>query len=247
MLNVFYMKNSLLLKFDSVSKSYPVYSSILRRVMSRKLVLEKITFELEEGKVLGVLGASGSGKTTIAKLITKIEEEYSGRIILNNINIKNMTHKELAKNVSMVFQNPYSSLNPKHKIRFVLEERINQYAKLYNNKIDNYEIKEHILELLNYMKLPAEILSCYPHQLSGGQKQRIAILCAIILKPKLLILDEPLSSLDISLQAQILNYLIDIKQKYNLTYIFITHDQDLAEYFCDNIIKINKGVICENN
>lgn len=241
------MNNKFLLKLDCVKKYYPIYSSVLQRIINYKKVLENVSFSMLEGEVNGILGESGSGKTTIAKLITRRELCDAGKIIFPDGEIKQLSTKSMAKNVQMVFQNPYSALNPKHKIEFILKERIVQYYKLNNINFTERVIKEQISELLEMVKLPEDILSKYPLELSGGQRQRVAILAAVVLKPRLVILDEPLSSLDISLQAQILNYLSEIKKKYRLSYLFITHDRNLAEYFCDKIFVLREGVLNENN
>lgn len=249
------MSNKTLLKISSVYKSFPIYSSVLQRVVDTKHVLKNVHLELEENVTLGVIGESGCGKTTLGKMICRIELPDKGKIFFcepsdgshgNEFHdITTFSRQEFATKVQLVFQNPYSSLNPKLKIKTLIKERMIQYFKLNKMDINNQKIQENINEMLEIVKLPSEILNMYPYQLSGGQKQRVAILLVICLKPKILILDEPLSALDVSLQAQMLNFFNDLKQQFGFSYIFITHDLNLAEYFCDKIVKIQDGMIID--
>ncbi|MFQ3675225.1 MAG: dipeptide/oligopeptide/nickel ABC transporter ATP-binding protein [Endomicrobiia bacterium] len=210
-----------------------------------KQVLKDVNLKIFQGTIVGLLGESGSGKTTIAKLISCVEKVSSGEIFFENENLKNISVKSLATKVQMVFQNPYAILNPKLTVGYLIKERVKQYYNLTNYKKGKNFVLNNVLEFLDIVKLPQKILNMYPSQLSGGQRQRVAILLSLILRPKLLILDEPLSALDVSLQAQMLNFLNEIKTKFNLTYIFITHDISLAEYFCDKIFKLENGVVNE--
>jgi ABC-type dipeptide/oligopeptide/nickel transport system ATPase subunit len=237
--------NNTLLDLISVSKEYPIYSSVVHKIIMYKQVLKDVNLKIFPSTTIGILGESGSGKTTIAKLITMIEKVSSGKILFEGVDITNFSLKTFATKVQMVFQNPSASLNPKLTIGYLLKERVKQYYNLINEKKEEKFFLEKMLEFLDIVKLPNKILNMYSSQLSGGQRQRVAILLSIVLHPKLLILDEPLSSLDISLQSQVLNFLSEIKTKFNLTYIFITHDISLAEYFCDKIFKLENGVINE--
>lgn len=229
------MKNNIL-EVKNLSKSYPIYSEFLHIEIARKRVISNLSFCLEENKTLGILGASGVGKTTLVKIISKIETPDEGEILIDAKNIKNYSFKEFALKLQLLFQNPYSMLNPKFKVGFLIKERIKQYFYLRNLKFNKNDIELKIKEMLSVTKLPKEVLSMYPYQLSGGQRQRVAVLLVLCLYPKILILDEPLSAMDVSLQAQILNFLSDIKEEFKLSYIFVTHDKNLAEYFCDNLL-----------
>lgn len=229
------MKNNIL-EVKNLSKSYPIYSDLLHIEISRKKVLSNLSFCLEENKTLGILGASGVGKTTLVKIISKIETPDEGEVIVDKKNIKDYSFKEFALKLQLLFQNPYSMLNPKFKVGFLIKERISQYFKLNKFKFEKKDVELKVTEMLSVTKLPKEVLNMYPYQLSGGQRQRVAILLVLCLYPKILILDEPLSAMDVSLQAQILNLLSDIKESFKLSYIFITHDKNLAEYFCDNLL-----------
>ncbi len=236
------MKNNIL-EVRNVTKSYPVYSQLLHTKITKKIVLKNITFSLEENTALGVLGPSGCGKTTLAKIIARIEQPDSGEVLFEGRNIFSYPNKTFACMVQLLFQNPYSMLNPKLNIGFLIKERVRQYFKLNNTKVEDSTVNKKISELLETVKLSPDVLKMYPYQLSGGQRQRVAILLVLCLYPKLLILDEPLSALDVSLQAQMLNFFAELKQQFKFSYIFITHDENLAEYFCDQIIKIENGEI----
>ncbi len=230
-----------ILEVKSLSKSYSVYSNLLQLEIDKKIIFKNLSFVLKFNTSLGVLGASGVGKTTLIKIVSRIEEPDSGEIILDGKNIKEYDYKEFATKLQLLFQNSFSMLNPRYKIKFLIKERVKQYFKLNNLEYNKKIINQKIEELLEITKLPKTVLDAYPYQLSGGQKQRVAILLIISLYPKIIILDEPLSALDISLQAQMLNFFLELKEKFKLSYIFITHDRNLAEYFCDNILVLHEG------
>ncbi len=232
--------NEEILKVVSVSKFYPIYSSFLKIKISDKRILNNISFSLQKNISLGILGASGVGKSTLAKIIAKVEKPDSGEIFIEGKNIKEYSRKEFATNVQLLFQNPYSMINPKLQIEFLLKERIKQYFILNNKDFDNQSIYSKIEEFLYTAKLSKNVLKMYSYQLSGGQRQRVALLLVLSLYPKIIILDEPLSALDISLQAQMLNFFIELKEKFNFSYIFITHDKNVAEYFCDKILVLHE-------
>lgn len=229
-----------ILEVISLTKTYPVGVNMLQIATGRKTILKDLSFELYSGVTLGILGPSGVGKSTLVKIICRIEDYDSGKILLEGKDIKEYSAEEFATRIQLLFQNPFSMLNPKLTVGFVLKERIKQYFKLNKQDYDNKKIQSVAEELLSFCKLPPQILSMYPHQLSGGQRQRVAILLVLCLYPKILILDEPLSALDVTLQAQMLNFFAEIKEKFGLTYIFITHDINLAEYFCDKILYLHE-------
>jgi ABC-type glutathione transport system ATPase component len=227
---------SILLEVRNVTKSYSIYSTLFQVEIAKKPVLRNISFSLEYNTSLGILGPSGCGKTTLVKIISKIEQPDSGDVLLEGKSINSYSKEEFATKIQMLFQNPYAMLNPKLSIGFLLKERVKQNFVLTGQKVDNKIIYSRINELLEIARLPKNILNMYPHQLSGGQRQRVAILMVLSLYPKLVILDEPLSALDISLQAQMLNFFSELKEKFKFSYLFITHDKNLAEYFCDKIL-----------
>ncbi|MCS7151869.1 MAG: dipeptide/oligopeptide/nickel ABC transporter ATP-binding protein [Endomicrobia bacterium] len=240
MKNNFQNVSEKVLVVSSLTKTYFVKSGVFQVGLQRKTIIRNLSFELSAGTNLGILGPSGVGKSTLAKIICRIEDFDSGEVIVDNRDIKEYSRKEFASKVQLLFQNPYSMLNPKLTIGFLLKERFKQYFYLQNKPYDENIFRDSIEELLKLSKLSTEILKMYPYQLSGGQRQRVATITVLCLYPKILILDEPLSALDISLQAQMLNFFYEIKEKFNLTYIFITHDRDLAEYFCDKILYLHE-------
>lgn len=207
-----------------------------------KQVLSNISFLLRENEILGVSGVSGIGKSTLAKILVNIEEMDSGRVYYNDELILSNSFsifqdkkrgKRIRKEIQYIFQNPYSSLDKKQKIGRILEESIRVQFSLTKTEVLNK-----INELLNKCNLTTDILSKYPQELSGGQLQRINIIRALLLEPKILICDEITASLDVFTQNEILNLLLDLKDEYNLSYLFITHNTQILREFCDRIIEL---------
>ena len=194
----------------------------------RVQVLHNVSFYLRRGEILGLVGESGCGKSTLARTILGIEKDRTGTIMLN-------THRP-----QMVFQNPYGSLNPYKKVGWIIEEPL-RVLKKYDSK----ERKKRVSELLERVGLPESYLQRYPDELSGGQRQRVAIAAALIQQPELIFLDEPVSALDVTVQAQILRLLIDIKKQFNLSYLFISHDLNVIYQICDRVMVMKKGEIVE--
>ena len=192
-------------------------------------VLHDVSFELRRGEILGLVGESGCGKSTLARTILRIEKDKPGTLVLN-------THRP-----QMVFQNPYGSLNPYKKIGWIIEEPLRVLRKYAG-----YERKKFVLELLTRVGLPESYLDRYPNELSGGQRQRVAIAAALIQQPELIFLDEPVSALDVTVQAQILRLLVDVKKQYNLSYLFISHDLNVIYQICDRVMVMKKGEIVES-
>ncbi|MBD5401608.1 dipeptide ABC transporter ATP-binding protein [bacterium] len=203
-----------------------------------------VSLNIQKGEILAIAGESGCGKSTLAKTIMMLTEASSGEIVLDNINILNLVKKEDLKNfyqkVQIIFQNPYSSLNPKMKIREILEEPLK-----INTKLQKEEINQIIQEKISKVGLDANCLDLYPHEFSGGQRQRIAIARALILEPEFIIADEPVSALDVSIQAQIINLLKQLKNDYNLTFLFISHDLSVIKYISDRIAVMYLGEVVE--
>ena len=221
------------------------YQSINKDDNSSIKAVKNVNLKIQEGEIYALAGESGCGKSTLAKGIIKLVKPKEGDILFNNSNILSHTkkeQKEYPKSVQMVFQNPYSSLNPKMKIKDILEEPL-----IINTKLTKEERKIQIKEILADVGLQPSCLELYPHEFSGGQRQRIAIARALILKPKLLIADEPVSALDASIQAQILNLLKELKIKHNLTILFISHDMNVIKYLADRVGIMYFGELIEEN
>lgn len=205
--------------------------------------VDGVSFSVNKGTTLGVVGESGSGKTTLGLTILRLIEPTSGIILFNGRDIMHLNKDELKwfrRSTGIVFQDPYSSLNPRMRVKEILERPLKIHTD-YDEKTRS----EIIVKTLEEVGLSEEHLMRYPHELSGGQQQRVAIARAIILKPLLVVLDEPTSSLDVSVQAQILNLLLDLQSKHELTYIFITHDLLTARHISDYIMVMYAGKVVE--
>ena len=205
--------------------------------------LDGIDFKIPRGRTLGVVGESGSGKSTAARAILRLIEPDSGKILVDNTNVMLLNRKELRKfrrNVQIVFQDPYSSLNPRMTIGKIITEPLRIHTDMNKD-----EIEDRLQELISLTGLKDEHVGRYPHEFSGGQRQRIGIARALALNPRVIILDEPVSALDVSIQGQILNLLKDLQEKLDLTYIFIAHDLAVVEHMSDRIVVMYLGRIVE--
>ncbi|ASV85663.1 MULTISPECIES: dipeptide ABC transporter ATP-binding protein [Ochrobactrum] len=202
-----------------------------------------VSFKVEKGKTLAIVGESGCGKSTLARILTMIDPQTSGELLIGgqDVNIaRDGLTAEMRQKVQIVFQNPYGSLNPRQKIGDVLAEPL-----LLNTKMSAAERREKAMEMLLKVGLGKEHFNRYPHMFSGGQRQRIAIARALMLNPKLLILDEPVSALDLSVQAQVLNILADLQEEFGLTYVFISHDLSVVRYIADDVMVMYFGEVVE--
>ena len=203
-----------------------------------KSVLTNISFKVHRGQTIGIIGESGTGKTTLGKIMVGIENASSGEIFFHGRSLAEMTKNAFSgfrRKVQMLFQDPESSLNPKKTIHKSLDEILGLI------KIPHEDRKMALENILKTVGLPTEILGRHPRQISGGQNQRIALARILLLEPEIIILDEPTSSLDISVQAQILHLLRDLQQQKNLTYIYISHDKDVIQFMCHDIGVITQG------
>lgn len=224
------------LKTVNLNKSFKIKNLEIQAV-------ENLNIEIDTNQVFALVGESGSGKSTVAKLLIKLMKPDSGSILFKNNDIWQMKKQDLTKfrqSVSIVFQDPYASLNPRMKISSIVEEPLKIHKKFPTN-----EIKSRVVEILKEMGLDETITERYPHQLSGGQRQRVAIARALILEPELLIADEPLSALDISLQASLLQLLMKIKENRKMGILFITHDLNIVRAVSDIVAVMHLGRVVE--
>jgi dipeptide transport system ATP-binding protein len=201
--------------------------------------LAGVSFDLETGKTLAVVGESGSGKSTLARLVTMIEEPTRGTLKIDGVDLATATaedRRKLRRHVQIVFQNPYGSLNPRQTIGAALEEPL-----LVNTDMPAVDRRKAARDMMARVGLRPEFVDRYPHMFSGGQRQRIAIARALMLRPKILVLDEPVSALDVSIRAQVLNLLAEIQQEFGLAYLFISHDLSVVRHIADQVMVIYLG------
>jgi len=240
------MSNKYLLSVKKLSVEYKSNNSFIFPWEKKRIVkaVSNISFNLNEGKTLGIVGETGCGKSTIAKAIVNIIKIKSGNIYWRDKNITNLSEKlmkEHRKEIQMIFQDPLASLNPRMNVGEIISEPlITHFPDMTREKIQ-HKVKE---LMINVGLLPNQI-NRYPHEFSGGQCQRIGIARALILNPKLIICDEPVSALDVSIQGQVINLLKSLQKKYKLTYIFITHDLSIAKHMSDDIMVLYFGKIVE--
>lgn len=231
------------LEIKDLKVHYPSRNGFLNRLTDRVQAVDGVSFEIEEGKTVGLVGESGSGKSTIGKAIIGLEKVTSGNVYFNGEDVTNKARKRTSdynRNVQMIFQDAMSSLNPKKRVLDILAEPLHNFEK---NSVQ--EEKKRIAELLDMVGMSEDALYKYPHEFSGGQRQRIGIARAMATKPKLIIADEPVSALDLSVQAQVLNYMKRIQDQYNVSYLFISHDLGVMRHMCDELAVMYRGRFVE--
>ncbi len=214
----------------------------------RQTVLNNVSFYLKKGECLGIIGESGRGKSTLGKVILGLQRPENGKVIIDNIDLykyKNKMNKKLRYDISVVFQDYVSSVNPRFTVMRTLDEAINVHTINTGEQLDKINRRNMAIELLNNVGLDESFLKRYPHELSGGQLQRICIARAVAVHPKIILLDEAVSSLDVSTQTQLMDYLIKLRNIYGFSYIFITHDLSTITYLCDRVLFFNSGNIVE--
>jgi oligopeptide transport system ATP-binding protein len=232
-----------LLKVNNLKKYFPVTKGIFQNITGHIKAVESVSFQINSGKTLGLVGESGCGKTTTGNLIMSLEKPTSGNIYFKGKDISLMNKnqkKELCSELQMIFQDPFGSLHPRMNVEKIISEPL-RVNKIYKKN----QIKDKVCEILELVGLKSDQLKRYPHQFSGGQRQRIGIARALTLRPKLLIADEPVSALDVSIQAQVLNLMIELQEKLNLSFLFISHDLSVIEHVSDEVAVMYLGKIVE--
>lgn len=222
---------------------YPIRSGFFNRVTDYVYAVDGVDFVIEKGKTYGLVGESGSGKSTTGKAIVGLEKVTSGQIIYEGHDItKASTRKSIGynKEVQMIFQDAMSSLNPKKRVADIIAEPIRNFERL-----SDQEEKRKVQEMLDIVGMPSDALYKYPHEFSGGQRQRIGVARAVATNPKLIVADEPVSALDLSVQAQVLNFMKHIQEQFGLSYLFISHDLGVVKHMCDNLAIMHKGRFVE--
>jgi dipeptide transport system ATP-binding protein len=232
------VKKNIIMQVQNVARHYKVSNGLFRGKSTVK-ALDGASFKLKAGSTLAIVGESGCGKSTLARVVAMIEEPTSGHIEING-KLADLDEPGTRKSVQIVFQDPYGSLNPRHKVGTILEEPL-----LLNSKKSNEERRHLAIEMMTRVGLRPEHIDRYPHMFSGGQRQRIAIARAMMLDPKILVLDEPVSALDLSIQAQVLNLLIDLQDSLGLAYIFISHDLSVVRHISEDVMVMYLGKVVE--
>ncbi|MBS1689133.1 MAG: ABC transporter ATP-binding protein [Bacteroidetes bacterium] len=238
------VSEELLLQVKDLNVWFTEESNMLGKAVKYFKAVDDVSFTLHRGEILGLVGESGCGKSTLSRSLMGLLPVHSGQILFNNEDIAAIPAKEwrrIRRQIQMIFQDPYGSLNPRMTIGDMLEEPMR-----IHNIVPVHELKKEALRLLDLVQLPADALKRYPHQFSGGQRQRIGIARALALRPQLLICDESVSALDVSVQAQILNLLKELQQEFRLTYLFISHDLSVVHYISDRVMVMQAGKIVES-
>ena len=238
------MENNLLLKVRNLKKYFPRRLGILSRIVGHNRAVDGVSFDIKMGETLGLVGESGCGKTTLGRTIIRLLEPTAGEVYLEGVNVFKFSQKEFRKtrrNIQMIFQDPYSSLDPRMTVGDIVGEPLVIHKITRNKK----EKDEKVKDLLETVGLNTRYMRRYSHEFSGGQRQRIGIARALALNPKLIICDEPVSALDVSIQAQIINLLEYLQEKYKLTYLFIAHDLSVVKHISDKVAVMYLGKIVE--
>jgi oligopeptide/dipeptide ABC transporter ATP-binding protein len=236
--------NHSILRIEDLKKHFPIRRGFMQKIDGWVKAVDSVSFDIEQGKTMGLVGESGCGKTTIARLVLKLLESDAGKIIFQGRDISRFSEKEMKpyrKEIQIIFQDPYGSLNPRMTIGQSIEEGI----RILGNKHATTR-KERLETLLSMVGMTPDNADRYPHEFSGGQRQRIGIARALSVEPSLIVCDEPISALDVSIQAQIINLLKDLQDQLGLSYLFISHDLNVVGYLCNTISVMYKGHIMES-
>jgi oligopeptide/dipeptide ABC transporter ATP-binding protein len=235
--------NGYLLRVENLKTYFPIKKGLLRRTVGHIKAVDGVSFGIRQGQTLGLVGESGCGKTTVARTIVRLVAATAGDVVFADRNVLQAAQEQLRwlrRQVSIIFQDPFGSLNPRMTVGHIVGEPLKVHRGLTGS-----ELTGKVAALLSKVGLSPEHINRYPHEFSGGQRQRISIARALALEPRLVICDEPVSSLDVSIQAQILNLLKDLQAEFKLTYLFIAHDLAVVEFFCDIVAVMYMGRIVE--
>jgi len=235
--------NGYLLKVDDLKTYFPIKKGLLRKTIGYVKAVDGVSFEIRPGQSLGLVGESGCGKTTVARSIARLVPITAGRVVFEKTDVLSADRvklRQLRRQISLIFQDPYGSLNPRMTAGSIIGEPLK-----VQKGVTGGELTERVATLLTKVGLSTEHINRYPHEFSGGQRQRIGVARALATEPKLVICDEPVSALDVSIQSQILNLLKDLQDEFGLTYLFIAHDLAVVEFFCDIVAVMYMGRIVE--
>lgn len=228
----------------NIVKKFPVRGGVLNRVVANVHAVSDVSFEIRKGETLGIVGESGCGKSTLGKMLIRLLEPTSGSIHVDGRDITKLGHHDMMpirRRMQIIFQDPYSSLNPRLTVRQLLKEAIAFHGIVGKDGMEDY-----IDELIATVGMRPEAKDKFPHEFSGGQRQRLGIARALALKPEFIVADEPVSALDVSIQAQVLNLMMELKEQLGLTMMFISHDLKVVEHFCDRVLVMYLGRVVES-
>ncbi len=237
------MPDQALLKVENLKKHFPVRQGLFSRVAAHVRAVDDVSFEIGEGETLGLVGESGCGKTTAGRSIIRLIEPSLGRVLFDGRDVAAARGGELRalrRDLQIVFQDPFSSLNPRMTIQGIVEEGL-----AVHKQGDKNERRDRVCKTLEDVGLDPSYINRYPHEFSGGQRQRICVARALALSPRFMVLDEPISALDVSIQSQIINLLVELRERFKLTYLFISHDLSVVQYISDRVAVMYLGEIVE--
>ena len=236
-------ENDILLKVEDLNMHFPIFRGLIRRQVGAVHAVDGVSFDVRRGETLGLVGESGCGKSTTGRSILQLYKPTSGKITFDGVNLVSLKNEEMRlmrRKMQMIFQDPYASLNPRMTVGEIVGEPL-----LVHNVASGREVDERVAHLLETVKLNPSFSSRYPHEFSGGQRQRIGIARSLALHPSFIVCDEPISALDVSIQAQVVNLLEELQEQFNLTYLFIAHDLSMVRHISNRIAVLYLGVIVE--
>ena len=234
-----------LLEVQNLRTWFPVMGGVMRRKVGDIRAVDDVSFTIEPGCTVGLVGESGSGKTTVGRTILKLISSTSGRVLYKGHDILPMSERDfrpLRREMQMIFQDPFGSLNP----RFTIGEIIGEALEIHFPQMNRSDRASRVAELLSLVGLKADMMRRYPHEFSGGQRQRIGIARALAVEPRFIVCDEPVSALDVSVQAQIVNLLQDLQEQFGIAYLFIAHDLAVVEHISDHVLVMHHGKLVES-